>query len=183
MTVIAIPKIKKITQQRLWFLHWLMASFYLLLFAGGIDMTHLGRDVFYRRPLYDFHKTLGVIVMSLLLARITFLLRVQLNNKRLSQQKKNWMQTFVVHTSLYLFMIFVPLSGYLLSNAGGHDIIIFGTNIALPQLFVKNRQLALLGTSLHFWLSYTFLVFIILHTLQQWRYLRGIWRRLYKMSV
>lgn len=183
MTVIAIPKRKKIIQQRLWFLHWLMASFYSLLFAGGIYMTHLGRDVFYRRPLYDFHKTLGVIVMSLLLARITFLLRVQLNNKRFSKQKKNLMQIFVVHTSLYLFMIFVPLSGYLLSNAGGHDIIIFGTNIALPQLFVNNRQLAILGTNLHFWLSYTFLVFIILHTLQQWRYLRGIWRRFYKMSV
>ncbi len=70
------------------------------------------------------------IVMSLLLARITFLLRIQLNNKRLSQHKKNWMQTFFVHTSLYLFMIFVTLSGYLLSNAGGHDIMIFGTNIA-----------------------------------------------------
>lgn len=181
MTVIAKPKRKKIAQQDLWFIHWLMASFYLLLLAGGIYMTHLGRDVFYRRSLYDFHKTLGVIVMSLLLARITFLLRVQLNNKRLSQPKKNWMQTFVVHISLYLFMLFVPLSGYLLSNAGAHDIIIFGTNIALPQLFVKNRQLAILGTSLHFWLSYTFLVFIILHALQQWRYLRGIWRRLYKI--
>jgi len=182
MTVIATTKIKKITQQRLWFLHWLMASFYLLLFAGGIYMIHLGRDVFYRRSLYDFHKTLGVIVMSLLLARITFLLRLQLNKKRLSQQKKNWIQTFIVHTFMYLFMLFVPLSGYLLSNAGGHDIIIFGTNIALPQLFAKNRQLAGLGSSLHFWLSYTFLVFIILHTLQQWRYLRGIWRRFYKCN-
>jgi len=181
VTVIAEPKRRKITQQRLWFIHWLAASLYLLLFAGGIYMVDLGRDVFYRRSLYDFHKTLGVIVMSLLLARITVLLRLQLNKKRLSQQKKNWMQTFIVHTFLYLFMLFVPLSGYLLSNAGGHDIIIFGTNIALPQLFVKNRQLAALGTSLHFWLSYTFLAFIILHTLQQWKYLRGIWQRFYKM--
>jgi cytochrome b561 len=172
---------KKITQQRLWFLHWLMASFYLLLFASGTYMIRLQHDVLYRHSLYDFHKTLGVLVMSLLLARITFLLRLQLNNKHSLHPRKSWMQRFIFHTSLYLFMLFVPLSGYLLSNAGGHDIMIFGTNITLPQLFIQNQQLALLGRSLHFWLSYTFLVFIILHTLQQRRYLQGIWRRFYRV--
>lgn len=181
MAIISKAKTIKITQERLWFLHWLMAGFYLLLFVSGTYMINLGHDVFYRRSLYDFHKTLGVIVMSLLLARITFLLRIQLDKKRLSHQKKNWLQKFIVHASLYLFMLFVPLSGYLLSNAGGHDIIMFGTNIALPQLFTKNRQLAVLGGNLHFWLSYTFLVFIILHTLQQRKYLQGIWRKLFKI--
>jgi cytochrome b561 len=181
VTAIAKPKKRKMIQQRLWFVHWLMAGLYLLLFTGGIYMIHLGHDVFYRHSLYNLHKTLGVIVMSLLLARITVLLHLQLNKKPKSQQKKSWTQTFIVHTFLYLFMLFVPLSGYLLSNAGGHDIIIFGTNIALPQLFAKNKQLAILGGSLHFWLSYTFLVFIILHTVQQRRYLQGIWRRFYKI--
>ncbi|BAZ14112.1 hypothetical protein NIES4071_59520 [Calothrix sp. NIES-4071] len=180
MTITFKSKISKITTKRLWFIHWMMAGFYLLLFTSGTYMINLGHNVFYRRYFYDFHKTLGVIVMSLLLARITFLLRLQLN-KGLSNQKKISLQKFIVHASLYFFMLLVPLSGYMLSNAGGHDIIIFGTNIALPQVFAKNRQLAVLSGNLHFWLSYTFLVFIILHTLQQRRYLQGIWRKLYKI--
>lgn len=174
-------KTTKIAQKRLWFLHWLMASFYLLLFIGGTYMIHLGRNTSYKSFLYDFHKTLGVIVMSLLLARIFILLRVQLNKTHISR-KKNWMQRLIVHTFLYLFMLVVPFTGYLLSNAGGHDIIIVGTNIVLPQLFVTNKYLAILAGNLHFWLSYTFLMFIFLHTSQQWKYLQGIWRRLYKVA-
>jgi len=128
------------------------------------------------------HKTLGVIVvMSLLLARIFVLLRVLQHKyrRRLPQRTRDWMQTFALHSALYFFMLLVPLSGYFLSNSTGHKVIIFGTDIALPYLFVQNKQLGELGRSLHFWLSYTFLAFIVLHSIDQWKYLRATWRRFY----
>jgi cytochrome b561 len=174
---------KNTAAERLRFLHWLMAGFYFLLFAGGAYMTDLPKDISSWKSLHDFHRTLGVIVMSLLLARIFVLLRAlqQKYRRRLPQRRQDWMQTFV-HTALYFFMLLVPLSGYFLVNSTGQEIIIFSTNISLPHLFVENKQLGELGRSLHFWLSYTFLAVVILHSVDKWKNLRSTWWRFYKVA-
>ena len=130
------PKPQKSAAQRLWFLHWLMAAVYLVLFAGGIYMADLPREVTYRGSLYAFHKTLGVVVMSLLLARISVLLGVVLHKyrRRLPKTTPHWWQKFALHIVLYTFMFLVPLSGYLYSNVNATAVFIFGTGIVLPPL-------------------------------------------------
>lgn len=172
----------KIAIQQLWFLHWLMASFYLLLFVGGKYMTELPRGVSYRGLFYDFHKTLGVVVMSILLARIFVLLIVFQHRykRRIPQLTGKWWQTFALHSALYFFMLLVPLSGYLFSYWGGHPVNIFGTHITLPSFIGKNQALSGWGRNSHVWLSYTFLALTILHILNQRKYLRGQLRRFYK---
>ena len=179
------PKRNKTEAQRLWFIHWLMAAFYLLLFTGGTYMANLPREVSYRGAFYDFHKTLGVIVMSLLLARIFVLLRVIQHKyrRRLPKMTRDWVLTFALHASLYFFMLLVPLSGYFFSNSFGKDVIVFGTNIALPRLFAENKELAELGRSLHFWLSYTFLSVVVLHMVNEQKYLRSQLRRFSKAAI
>jgi cytochrome b561 len=176
------PRPQKSFAQRLWFLHWLMASVYLMLFTSGFYMADLPREVTYRGSLYTFHKTLGVVVMSLLLARISVLLGVVLHKyrRRLPQTTPRWWQMFALHSVLYSFMLLVPLSGYLYSNANAKDVVIFGTGIVLPPLIGANKALAELGHNAHFWLSYTFFSCILLHGLQQQKYLRAIARRSYK---
>lgn len=176
---------KKTVAQRLWSLHWIMTVFYLLLFIGGAYMVDLPREVSYRGSLYSFHKTLGVVVMSFLLARIFVLLRVLQHKYRRRQPKRTqeWWQTFALHSALYFFMLLVPLSGYFASNWAGYDVTIVGTNIALPRLSGENKILAEIGESSHFWLSYTFLAFIILHTVAQKRYVRATLRRFYKAAT
>ena len=159
------PKRKKSPAQRLWFLHWLMAAFYLILFASGLYMTNLPREVYYRGSLYAFHKTVGVVVMSLLLARISVLLSVVLHKyrRRLPKTTPHWWRMFALHVALYTFMLLVPLSGYLFSNANAKDVVLLGTNIVLPPLIGADKTLAELGRNAHFWLSYTFLAFVMLH--------------------
>lgn len=176
------PKPQKSAAQRLWFLHWLMAAFYLVLLAGGTYMANLPREVTYRGSLYTFHKTLGVLVMSLLLARISVLLSVVLHKYRcrLPKTTPHWWRMVALHTALYTFMLLVPLSGYLFSNANAKDVVIFGTNIVLPPLIGADNALAELGRSVHFWLSYTFLAFILLHSLDQRKYMRAVLRRSFK---
>jgi len=176
------PERKKTAAQRLWFLHWLMAAGYLVLFTGGIYMADLPREVSYRGSLYTFHKTLGVLVMSLLLARISVLLVVVLHKyrRRLPKTTPHWWRMAALHAALYTFMLLVPLSGYLFSNAYAKDVVIFGTNIVLPPLVGADKALAEIGRSAHFWLSYTFLAFILLHGLDQRKYLRAFLRRSYK---
>ncbi|HEY9848520.1 MAG TPA: cytochrome b/b6 domain-containing protein [Leptolyngbyaceae cyanobacterium] len=173
---------KKTDSQHLWFLHWLMAAVFLILFATGFYMADLPRDVAFRGHFYDFHKTLGVVVMSILLGRIFVLLRVIQHKyrRRFPKFTMEWFRTFAFHTGLYSFMLIVPLSGYFFSNSYDKDVVIFGTGIILPRLFPANEAMGALGRSLHFWLSYTFLATVIVHMIDQKKYVRSQWRRFSK---
>ena len=83
----------------------------------------------------------------------------------------------LLHTLLYGFMVVVPLAGLLLSNSyKAGNVGFFG--LVIPDLFPENKAMVELGRSLHFWLAYTFLAFIVLHTLAKWRVVQANLRRL-----
>ncbi|OKH18087.1 cytochrome B [[Limnothrix rosea] IAM M-220] len=158
--------------------HWLMAAGYLILFMTGSFMARLPREFFIRSPLYDFHKSIGALVMAILTWRIIVLLQVwwKKYTKRLPKLSRKWWQKASLHALLYVFMWAVPVSGFFFSNSfKSNNVKLFG--IVLPDLFPQNEALVDLGRNLHFWLAYTFLVFIILHTLDQRKVLRANWKR------
>ncbi len=159
-------------------MHWLMAGCYLVLFTTGTLMAQLPREVFIRNPLYDFHKSIGTLVMALLTWRILVLLRVwwRKYTKRPPKFTQEWFKTFALHTSLYMFMWGVPVTGFLLSNSyKSNNVKFFG--IVLPDIFPQNSAMVDVGRNLHFWLAYTFLAFIILHIVAQWKVAKALWRR------
>lgn len=160
-------------------MHWIMAACYLVLFTSGAFMTQLPRELFIRNLLYDFHKSMGVLVMALLTWRILILLRVwwRKYTKRPPKFTQEWFKTFALHTTLYVLMWVVPVSGFFFSNSfKSNNVRFFG--ITLPDLFLQNSTMVELGRSLHFWLAYTFLAFICLHALAHWKVVRANWRRL-----
>jgi cytochrome b561 len=155
-----------------------MAACYLVLFVVGKLMSELSDEVSFREALYDFHKSLGVLVIGLLTWRILVLLRVwwRKYTKRLPKFTPSWFRTFALHFSLYIFMWAVPVSGVFLSNSyQSHNVSLFG--IGLPDFFPQNKAVLELGRNLHFWFAYTFLAFIILHAIAQWKVIRANWRR------
>lgn len=159
-------------------MHWIMASCYLVLFTTGKLMAELPRELFIRNPLYDFHKSMGTLIMGLLTWRILILLRVwwRKYTKRPPKFTKQWFKTFSLHTSLYILMWVVPVTGFFFSNSyRSNNVKFFG--VLLPDIFPQNSALVDLGRSLHFWFAYTFLAFIFLHTLAQWKVVRANWRR------
>ncbi|HSF73728.1 MAG TPA: cytochrome b [Microcoleus sp.] len=160
-------------------LHWVMSACYLVLFIGGTSMAQLPRELFIRGPLYDFHKSVGVLTMALLTWRIFTLLRVwwKKYTKRLPKFTKEWYKNFALHGTLYVFMWLVPVAGLFFSNSfKSNNVKFFG--IVLPDVFPQNSAMVDLGRSLHFWLAYTFLAFAILHILDQKKVVRANWRRL-----
>jgi len=111
--------------------------------------------------------------------RILTLLRVwwKKYTKRLPKFTKEWYKNFALHATLYVFMWLVPVAGFLLSNSiRNNNVPFFG--IVVPDMFPKNPAMVEVGRSLHFWLSYTFLAFVILHLLDQKKVVRANWRRL-----
>ncbi|MEG4247194.1 cytochrome b [Microcoleus sp. Pol10D4] len=160
-------------------LHWVMSACYLFLFISGTFMAQLPGELSIRGPLYDFHKSVGVLTMALLTWRILTLLRVwwKKYTKRLPKFTKEWYTNFALHATLYVFMWLVPVAGFLLSNSyKSNNVKFFG--IILPDMFPQNSAMVDLGRSLHFWLGYTFLAFVILHILDQKKVVRANWRRL-----
>lgn len=164
--------------QNLMSLHWWMAVAYLILFVGGTFMSQLPCDVAIRPALYDFYKSIGILTVGLLLARVLLLLRVwwRKYTRRLPQLSARWWRLFLLHTSLYLFMIVVPTTGVFLSNSfKAGNVKFFG--LVVPDIFPENSSAVDLGRNLHFWLSYSFLVFVIAHALDQRKVVRALWRR------
>ncbi|NJL61272.1 MAG: cytochrome b [Methylacidiphilales bacterium] len=159
--------------------HWWMAGCYLVLFVTGSLMARLEREVSFRASLYDFHKSIGVLTMALLTWRILTLLRVwsRKYTKRTPKLTPEWWRIFALHCSLYLFMWAVPIAGFLLSNSfKSNNVKFFG--VLLPDIFPKNKAMVDIGRSLHFWLAYTFLAFVIMHMLTYGKVVRANWKRL-----
>lgn len=172
------PKSRKPNPSKvLWSLHWWMAALYLLLFVGGTFMANLTGPVSYRGALYNFHKSLGVLTMALLTARILYLLLKLQRNTPPKRPNQAWgrVRDVALHSLLYGFMLVVPVSGWFFSNSSDKDVSLFF--IPLPRVFPPNQSLVDLGRNLHFWLAYTFLMFIAAHTLVQWKFLRAQMRR------
>ena len=164
--------------QRLMSVHWWLATAYFILFVGGTVMSQLPREVSFRGMMYDAHKSIGILSMALLTWRILVLIQVwwKKYSKRWPKFSSKWWQTFVLHTSLYVFMWAVPIAGFLLSNSfKSNNVSFFG--LVLPDIFPQDKAMVEVGRGLHFWLAYTFLAFIILHTIAQWKVVRASWRR------
>jgi cytochrome b561 len=158
--------------------HWWMAAAYLVLFTTGTFMSQLDRSVSFRGDFYDFHKSIGVLSMALLTWRIFLLLMVwwKKYTKRFPKFTWKWAQTVALHSSLYVFMWAVPITGFLLSNSfRPANVKFFG--IVLPDIFPQDPVMVNVGRNLHFWLSYTFLAFVVLHMIAQWKVVKANWRR------
>ncbi|MBD2493411.1 cytochrome b [Nostoc sp. FACHB-280] len=158
--------------------HWIMSACYLVLFITGSGMARLSRGTLFRSELYDFHKSIGALVVALLTWRILVLLQVwwRKYTKNLPRFTPEWTRKFILHTLLYLLMFAVPVSGFFFSNSyKSNNVNFFWLN--LPDFFPQNSSLVDLGRSIHFWIAYTFLALILLHILQQWKVVKATWRR------
>ncbi|RMH88638.1 cytochrome b [Lysobacter pythonis] len=132
--------------------HW---SIVLLLLGQGVlglVMGDFGREL--RSQLVPLHKSIGMLILLLALARLAWALGagrpgavpgVSLLNHRLAA---------LGHVALYLLLLTVPLSGWLLSDWAGRPVDFFGL-FRFPALVGENRDLRELAGELHeilFWL-------------------------------
>ena len=142
-------------------LHWLMA---LLIFAGfplGLYMVDLPLSPD-KLKLYSYHKWIGVTVFLLVAARLAWQLThtpPPLPNGIAAWQRR---ASAAVHGLLYLLMIAIPLSGWLMSSAKGFQTVWFGV-LPLPDLLEKNRELSDLLAEVHEAMSFMLLGLVILH--------------------
>lgn len=143
-------------------LHWGMAIFIIGMLAGGLYMASLPNSPF-KFALYDVHKAIGVLILLFLIFRFIW---------RLSQKVPTLLrlpqpQQFLAKISapiMYLILFIMPLSGIVMSQAGGYPINVFG-RFTLPQMIDKNPELGKMAVAIHQTTAWILIAFIILHTL------------------
>lgn len=145
-------------------IHWLMALLIIGLFALGLYMTGLD----YYHPWYkkgpDLHRSLGVLMLLMLLLR---LLWRSLNPiPRPLGRDPAWMHRVAaaVHGALYLLLLAIAVSGYLISTADGRGIPVFDLFI-LPAMLPPVEQMADRAGLVHQWLAYILMGLVALHAL------------------
>jgi len=142
-------------------LHWLIALLIFLAFPLGVYMHELPLSPD-KLKLYSYHKWIGVSVFLLVAIRLGW--RLTHTPPALPDGIAAWQRraSAVVHGLLYLLMIAIPLSGWLMSSAKGFQTVWFGV-LPLPDLIGKNRELGELLAEVHEALNFTLLALVILH--------------------
>jgi cytochrome b561 len=147
-------------------LHWLMAAIILTLIGVGIYMADLPKDTAEQKAhafqFYNLHKSFGVVAMVLIILRLVWIRISPAPALPAAFAPKERMVVKLLQSLLYLMMIVVPLSGYLMSNAGGHPINFFGLG-ELPALVGESKSLGGIAHEMHEITGWAILVLIVLH--------------------
>lgn len=142
-------------------LHWLMAVLFFGLLALGFYMADLPLSPT-KLKLYSWHKWAGVSVFLLVWLRLAWRVTHQPPALPASMPKLMQLLAHAGHLSLYLLMIAIPLSGWLMSSAKGFQTVWFGV-LPIPDLLAKDKALGNLLQSVHENLNLLFIAAIVGH--------------------
>jgi cytochrome b561 len=121
-------------------LHWFMFVLLIAVFATIEIRSLFPRGSDPRELVKALHFMFGVVVLLLVVVRL---------GVRLSSPTPAIVPTpgvfenllaKIMHLSLYVFMIFMPIAGWIILSAEGHGVPFFG--LELPPLVDKNEALA-----------------------------------------
>lgn len=138
-------------------LHWLMAVLFVGLLALGFYMHDLPLSP-EKLQLYSWHKWAGVTAFLLLWLRLFW----RLTHQPPPLPKVIRQVAHVGHFLLYLLMLAIPLSGWLMSSAKGFQTVWFGV-WPIPDLLEKDKALGELLQTAHMSLNVLFIAVIAGH--------------------
>jgi cytochrome b561 len=146
------------------FLHALIAVLIILQFGIGISMGYIDNKS-WSGIFYTVHKSLGICLFFVGLA---FVLWAMTSPKPVWPEKMKVWERFAaktVHWLLYVFVILMPLSGWIMSTASGHSPNFFWI-VKIPFPFISlNKPLAEVAAELHYIFAWFLGVLIVIHIL------------------
>ena len=143
------------------FFHWTTLALVLLLVPIGLTMTSLdpGRlqDV-----LFVIHESLGLTLFVLIIARLLWRLTHVPPPPSRDLTALEIFGSRAVHWLLYIVILAMPISGYLLVAAGDYPLTYFGM-AHVPRLVATNKALAERAEDIHMALQYAVYLLVALH--------------------
>jgi len=102
-------------------LHWMTAILFIFLIPTGIFSSMIPEGTWYRTQYSVVHKTIGLIVFGLFIARIIWnkkSKRPELDNSLKPKERK---MAHIAHIALYLLMFSIPITGYIMTSLHGYS--------------------------------------------------------------
>jgi cytochrome b561 len=106
-------------------LHWTIAILFLALIPMGIFASIIPEGTAYRVEYYVVHKTIGVTVLALVLVRLFWnrkSKRPALDTSLTSKERK---LAHGAHIALYVMMIMIPITGFIMTSFHGAPTFFF----------------------------------------------------------
>lgn len=110
-------------------LHWVVAGLTVAMLALGLAMVDVPRRTQLRGELFDLHKSLGIVLLGLMILRTTWRLTHR-QPPHAGLGEFNALVARTVHGLLYLLLLVQPLAGLIASSLGTYGVAFFG--IPLP---------------------------------------------------
>ncbi len=141
--------------------HWVLALGIVGMLTVGFIMADMAPSPS-KWTLYGLHKSTGVLILLLVILRFTW--RLLNPVPQLPSSLKPWHHRLAKLSplALYTLMLMMPLSGFILSQAGGHPISVYNL-FTVPALFPKNPDLSQIAARIHAYGAYIFIGVLALH--------------------
>jgi cytochrome b561 len=142
-------------------LHWLVAICVLVTIPIAIWMTNADKGPL-QDNLYNLHKSLGVLILVLMLLRLAN--RLIIGAPAPDPTLEPWQRSVssTEHTLLYALLLAMPIVGYTANSAFGASTPFFGL-FNLPAIVGKNEALSKQLFMLHRWTGYAVAALALLH--------------------
>ena len=141
------PAIPRYDTMSRW-LHWATAALILIALPIGLYCSFLVPGTPVRRALLEVHKSLGMTALVIIALRVLYRLVVAAPPYARPLGRMVHLAARSAHIALYAIILFMPLTGYLFSAAGGFSLPWFGL-FQWPRLLPHDERLAALGQALH----------------------------------
>ncbi|GBL05133.1 cytochrome b [Glaciecola sp. KUL10] len=147
-------------------MHWLIAIGLLFMFVSGFYMVNADISKADQFKLFQIHKSAGVLVLIAILFRVMirfFALRPELPSC-INYKERRYAK--VGHLGLYLAMLLMPLSGWLMVSASpfGLPTIVFDM-FEWPHIsgVARNKEIENIARNVHWYMALGFLALISVH--------------------
>lgn len=145
--------------------HWWTVALVLIQVPVGLYMVYRGSTLKIvdglTNTLYSSHKTLGLVILALVVARLIYRL---VHGAPADEPTIEWWQkaaSHATHWSLYLLLIVVPIVGWLgISLYGAREV--FGV-ASIPALAAQDTEAAGPVLMLHRYLAFLTIALVVVH--------------------
>ena len=144
--------------------HWVVAIAVLGLFILGLWMVDLDYQHQWYRTAPHLHKSIGVIIITLVLLRLIW--RWINPTPQSLPSHKVWEKILakITHMVLYLLLISMFFSGYLITTAEGKSLEVFNW-FSIPSVVSSIDNLEDLAGEIHEAIAFTIISLVVLHAL------------------
>jgi cytochrome b561 len=143
-------------------MHWLVALALVGTASAGLILGDLPEEAVGRQGWFDWHRWLGVSAFVLILVRLVVRALRRPPPALVSWPRTQRLLAHGTHAALYLLMVAAPISGYLLSNRMGEEVILFGA-LPLPSVVGADHAQMQLLERFHLWINYALMAVAGLH--------------------